>query len=148
MKFIKNFALAFFSISRNDVPIEYRYAAVIFCDVSAALLLSLCKLPDNEEHHTICIFKNIIGYPCPACGTTRGLIYFFHAMPYDAIMMNPIAVFVGTAMILTFIWSIYDIIMHKRSMFKFTQKEIPWYFVVLIVVFLIFNEVWNIKKNL
>ena len=147
MEKIKLFFKAMFSLSRTTTPVVYRYAALIFLDVAAMLWFILCDIPRGTPHFIICIFKNFTGYPCPACGTTRGLKFFFHFMPYEAFMMNPIAVIVGTAMVVGLVWSVRDLVVGQPSMFNFIHKKIPWYLVVLIVIFLIFNEIWNINKG-
>ncbi len=136
-----------FSLSRTTTPAVYRYAAVIFMDVVAMLWFILSDIPRGTPHFIVCIFKNLTGYPCPACGTTRGLKFFFHLMPCEAFMMNPIAVLVGTAMVVVLIWSIRDLVVGQPSMFNVARKKIPWYLIVLIVIFLIFNEIWNINKG-
>lgn len=136
-----------FSLSRTTTPAVYRYAAVIFMDVVAMLWFILSDIPRGTPHFIVCIFKNLTGYPCPACGTTRGLKFFFHLMPCEAFMMNPIAVLVGTAMVVVLIWSIRDLVVGQPSMFNVARKKIPWYLIFLIVIFLIFNEIWNINKG-
>ena len=136
-----------FSLTRTTTPVVYRYAAVLFLDVAAMLWFILSDIPRGTPHFIVCIFKNLTGYPCPACGTTRGLKFFFHFMPCEAFMMNPIAVLVGTAMVVVLIWSIRDLVVGQPSMFNVARKKIPWYLIVLIVIFLIFNEIWNINKG-
>ena len=136
-----------FSLSRTTTPVVYRYAAVIFMDVVAMLWFILCDIPRGTPHFIICLFKNLTGYPCPACGTTRGLKFFFHLMPYEALMMNPLAVLVGTAMIVVLVWSIRDLVVGQPTMFNVARKKIPWYLIVLIAIFLICNEIWNIHKG-
>lgn len=147
MEKIKLFFKAMFSLSRTTTPVEYRYAAVIFLDIVAMLWFMLSDLPRETSHYTVCIFKNLTGYPCPACGTTRGLKFFFHLMPYEALMMNPLALLVGTAMVVVLVWSVRDLIVQRPSMFNTAHKKIPWYLIVFIVIFLIFNEIWNINKG-
>lgn len=136
-----------FSLSRTTTPAVYRYAAVIFMDVVAMLWFILSDIPRGTPHFIVCIFKNLTGYPCPACGTTRGLKFFFHLMPGEAFMMNPIAVLVGIAMVVVLVWSVRDLVVGQPSMFNVARKKIPWYLIVLIVIFLIFNEIWNINKG-
>lgn len=147
MEKIKLFFKAMFSLSRTTTPVVYRYAAVIFMDVVAMLWFILCDIPRGTPHFIICLFKNLTGYPCPACGTTRGLKFFFHLMPYEALMMNPLAVLVGTAMIVVLVWSIRDLVVGQPTMFNVARKKIPWYLIVLIAIFLICNEIWNIHKG-
>ncbi|MDD6002457.1 MAG: DUF2752 domain-containing protein [Bacteroidales bacterium] len=147
MEKIKLFFKAMFSLSRTTTPAVYRYAAVIFMDVVAMLWFILSDIPRGTPHFIVCIFKNLTGYPCPACGTTRGLKFFFHLMPCEAFMMNPIAVLVGIAMVVVLVWSVRDLVVGRPSMFNVARKKIPWYLIVLIVIFLIFNEIWNINKG-
>lgn len=38
---------------------------------------------------TPCLSKFFFHLPCPACGTTRGIVMLLHAQPLDALQMNP-----------------------------------------------------------
>ena len=43
-----------------------------------------------------CIFKNLLGVPCPFCGTTRGVIALSEFRFTDSILLNPYSLaFVG-----------------------------------------------------
>lgn len=136
-----------FSLTRTTTPVVYRYAALLFLDVAAMLWFILSDIPHGTPHFIVCIFKNLTGYPCPACGTTRGLKFFFHLMPYDALMMNPLSVLVGVAMVVILVWSVRDLIVQKPSMFNVIHKKAPWYVIVAVVLFIAFNEWWNISKG-
>lgn len=148
MEKIKLFFKAMFSLWRQNTPVVYRYAALLFLDVAAIIYFSLCSTPHKVTHFSICIFKNTTGYPCPACGTTRGLKFFFHFMPYDALMMNPLSVIVGIAMTVIIFWSVCDLVAGVPSLFNAMHSHrVPWYVVVAVAVFVVLNEIWNIQKG-
>ncbi len=62
----------------NNAPQKKRYIFWMVAIFFSWIYFIFAPLPNPEKHFTICIFKNITGYPCGACGTTRGLKYLFH----------------------------------------------------------------------
>lgn len=37
---------------------------------------------------SVCVFKTITSFPCPACGTTRGMAFLFQGHVFDALKCN------------------------------------------------------------
>ncbi|HWR93793.1 MAG TPA: DUF2752 domain-containing protein [Flavobacterium sp.] len=101
---------------------------------------------------TPCIFKNVTGYACPSCGTTRSVNLFLQGEIIQSFLINPLGIIVALMMIVFPLWILWDIILKKDSFFKMFQKaekiiQKPWLAIVLIVL-IILNWVWNIKKQL
>lgn len=44
---------------------------------------------ERQGSFTLCLSKLFFHLPCPACGTTRGIIMLFRGQPLDAFRMNP-----------------------------------------------------------
>lgn len=39
---------------------------------------------------SLCLFKNLTGYPCPTCGFTRGALLFLSGHPLEGWLHNPL----------------------------------------------------------
>ena len=111
------------------------------------IYLFISGLPEDKDRVTICLFKNITGYPCGACGTTRGLKYLVHGHFWEAFMMNPLSYLTVGFTIISTVWIFRDLRRNSRSYFAFFQKKIHWSLVVLISVFTLANWIWNIYKG-
>ena len=99
-----------------------------------------------------CIIKRVTGYPCPSCGITRALILILTGQPSGALLLNPMSYIVGTFMIVTPVWIIFDRIAGKES-FYYTYHKVEQYlrkrYVAFSLIGLVFiNWIWNIYKGL
>jgi len=45
----------------------------------------------------VCPIRSVTGMPCPACGTTRGLVHLLHGEPWQAVVSNPNVLLVAPA---------------------------------------------------
>lgn len=110
----------------------------------------LCDAPNENPngHLTICIFHNITGYPCPGCGTVRGLKYFFHLDFYNALMMNPLGVIIALYMVVGLVWITIDLVRGSDSFARLARFKLRWWMIVLVVVLVALNWWWNIEKGL
>lgn len=127
---------------------KFRYYIGLLGIIFGFLFLYFQGLPNKGANHsTICLIKNITGYPCPTCGTTRSLKYLCHLHIKESFLMNPTGILVGFMAAISFFWIIRDLIKNDNSFNRFFSKKIHWSLVVLIVIYLIFNEIWNIQKG-
>ena len=139
------------SLTAKTDDVKTKYKALLFVITSAVLYFSLCQPPNLKahKHFTICIFHNLTGYPCPACGTIRGLKLFFHFDFFQALMMNPLSVIVGSLLIISFLWIIIDLIRQKETFYKTVYFiKVPWYVIVFFALLTAANWYWNIEKGL
>ena len=128
---------------------KWWYWARLFGILVLMAYFILCDAPNKNPngHFTICMFHNITGYPCPGCGTVRGLKYFFHLDFYNALMMNPLAVIIGVYMVVCLVWSTIDHVRGSDSFDRLTSFKPRWWFFAVAVVLLALNWWWNIEKG-
>jgi len=106
----------------------------------------------KSETVRVCIIKNVTGYPCPSCGTTRAVLLLSQGKIIESLLLNPFGILVAVIMIVCPIWILTDLILKKETFYigyKKTEATIrkPWLAIVLILLVLL-NWIWNIYKNL
>lgn len=108
----------------------------------------------NTGMHTgtsLCIFRNITGHPCPACGSTRSVQMIVSGELKDAFLFNPLGYIVATGMLLLPAWTLYDLITQRNSAyhaflaFDRKVKERPL-LLAFILIPIILNWIWNLNK--
>ena len=123
-----------------------------FLGYSWLLFLKLTLVKKSGVDLTVCVFKRVTNLPCPSCGTTRAVLQIFHGEILNSLYLNPFGIVVAIIMTLFPIWIIWDFIQNKQSFHDFyikietiiRKKEIA----IPLIVFVIFNWIWNIYKYL
>ncbi|MBQ1973783.1 MAG: DUF2752 domain-containing protein [Paraprevotella sp.] len=101
---------------------------------------------------TPCLFKNVTGIPCPACGTTRAIILIVNGRLWQSLLLNPLGLLAYVVMFILPFWWLVDAV-RRRPTFalcyarseKFLQRKLVfWTFVLLMFL----NMIWNIYKGL
>ncbi len=115
------------------------------------LFISIVNLGD-AEYFTPCIFKLETGFACPSCGSTRALMELMRGDVIASIMVNPLGLLLGAVLLVTPFWIIFDLITRRQTLFNFYSKaeetiRIKWVAAFLIILIIV-NWIWNIKKNL
>lgn len=106
----------------------------------------------QNQEFTVCLFKKVTTVPCPSCGTTRSVMQLSHENFLSAILINPFGIIVGLIMILAPVWISYDFI-QKKETFYTTYLKIETILrkrkvAIVLIVLVVANWIWNIKKNL
>ena len=59
----------------------------------AVLILSAAWFyyPHCQTGPSLCIWKNLLGIPCPGCGLTRGVCFLVHGRWAEAVGFNPLS---------------------------------------------------------
>lgn len=109
-------------------------------------------ISNNEKLSTTCIVKNITGYACPSCGTTRAIQLIMKNNWMASLHVNPFGILVVTMMICFPLWIFFDIILKKSTFYIYYNRaekiiRIKWVAALLISIVII-NWIWNIKKGL
>ena len=101
---------------------------------------------------TVCLIKKITNVPCPSCGTTRAVMHLFQGSLIPSILINPFGILVGLIMIIAPIWIGFDYIQKKDTFFQFYKKSEQFisrrWITVFLVILVLLNWYWNIKKGL
>lgn len=105
-----------------------------------------------NHNFTPCIFKNVTGIACPSCGSTRSVLLLSHGNFTDALLLNPLGVFMAAIMLIAPFWLLYDVTLKKDTLYTSYKKfekivQIKWVAITLIILILI-NWAWNIQKGL
>ncbi len=106
----------------------------------------------QSQTFRVCIIKNVTGYPCPSCGTTRAVTLLLKGRFIESLVLNPIGIVVAIIMIIFPIWILIDIIFKKETFYFWYKKaegtiRKPWLAYILIVLVLL-NWIWNLYKHL
>jgi hypothetical protein len=106
----------------------------------------------RRETVGVCIIKNVTGYPCPSCGTTRAVMLLSNGKIIDSLLLNPFGVIVTVIMTIFPVWVLTDIVFKKETFFLAYKKaetviRNPKIAIVLILL-VILNWIWNLYKNL
>jgi len=59
--------------------------------IAGLVLLAAAFLPQDQNSHTICLFRRLTGYPCPSCGLTRGFVAMAHGQWLEVLHACPLA---------------------------------------------------------
>ena len=106
----------------------------------------------QNQEFTVCLFKKVTTVPCPSCGTTRSVMQLSHGNFLSAILINPFGIIVGLIMIIAPVWISYDFIQKKETFYTaylkieaiIRKRKVA----IVLIVLVIANWIWNIKKNL
>jgi len=96
--------------------------------------------------------KNFTGYPCPSCGTTRAIQLLLKNNWMASLQMNPFGILVALLMVVLPLWIVLDTITKKETFFNNYQKAEAIIrtkkLAIFLIILVIFNWIWNIKKGL
>jgi hypothetical protein len=102
---------------------------------------------------TLCLFKNVTGFPCPSCGSTRALLHILQGDLTGALSLNPIGFLLMITLSILPFWITADYIRKQKTLERFViasenmlhKKPI---ILTLILITISINWVWNIYKDL
>ena len=128
------------------------YLVLLVACLSGFLYLIYNINYSESSHIKVCIIKNVTGYPCPSCGTTRAVQEFLKGNLMNSFFMNPFGIIVAILMAIIPLWILFDLIFKKETFYSNYKKietivRIRWVAIILIVL-VILNWIWNIKKGL
>ena len=100
----------------------------------------------------VCLVKHITNIPCPSCGSTRSVLALMNGHLMEALHINPLGYLIAIIMLVAPLWIIADMLGKSKSLFDFyhaieARLRQPAYAIPLVVLIL-FNWFWNIKKGI
>lgn len=128
------------------------YSLLLIACLAGFIYLFYTIQKEQRETAGVCIIKNVTGYPCPSCGTTRAVALLLEGRIIDSLWLNPFGIIVALIMAIVPVWILADWILKKESFFKAYKKtesiiRKPGIAIVLILL-VILNWIWNFYKNL
>ena len=100
----------------------------------------------------VCMIKNVLHIPCPACGSTRSVIALWNGNLTDSIFINPFGLIISFILLVAPLWIIFDILRKKETFYHLYRKsEIVLRnkkYSIPLIVLVIGNWIWNIYKHL
>jgi len=106
----------------------------------------------KSEAFSLCIFKNVSGVACPACGTTRSTFELIEGNLMEAALINPLGIVAFIGLLILPVWLLYDLLFKKNSLWHFSNSvnnqlngSASGY---LLALLLLANWGWNIIKGL
>lgn len=129
-------------------PVDNKLKKITIIAVILAGYFFLIFYPHFINNYSFCLFKDITGIPCPACGSTRATILLFKGEVLQSILMNPLALVTNFGILVSMLWLIYEIITGRNEFMNFIKKDWSTRYKVLIAVIIIINWIWNIKKGI
>jgi len=134
------------------MPRTRLYGLVILLSILAYswLIYNLFYLNVSEKAITVCWFKTLSGLPCPACGSTSGIIEIIRGNFSQAFQYNPLSFSSLFILIFASIWVVSDLIRKKDGFHHFyltinnqlKKKRI----IIPIILLFISIWIWNIYK--
>ena len=128
------------------------YSLLLIACLAGFIYLFYSIQKEQQETVGVCIIKNVTGYACPSCGTTRAVLLLFEGKITDSLLLNPFGILVAIIMTVLPVWVLTDIVLKKETFFKAYKKtesmiRKPWLAIVLVLLVLL-NWIWNLYKNL
>ena len=122
---------------------------LIACSAGFIYLLYQLYYPESNTY-SVCIIKNISGFPCPSCGATRAVQLLFKGDFMGSIFMNPFGIIISAILTLLPFWIVIDLILKKETFYTFynkmecllKQKKIA----IPLIILVLLNLIWNINK--
>jgi hypothetical protein len=124
---------------------------LIACFVGFLYLFYDIKHSESSEFG-VCLIKNVMGFPCPSCGTTRAILLLLQGKVIESMAMNPFGIVVSLIMTTVPFWILFDIVLKKETFYIAYKKmektfRIQWLAAILILLVIV-NWIWNIYKEI
>jgi hypothetical protein len=116
-----------------------RNLLAMFIIAGGYLFLYLISVFDSGYENTLCVIKNITGYPCPGCGMGRASIELFKGNIAQSLHFHLWAIPLHLALIISFFWMLRDVLKNSDSFFRAMNRPISVKILALIFILVIIN---------
>jgi hypothetical protein len=128
------------------LPIRLKYLIAIFLIIFGYLFL--CFYTETIVKYNFCVFKQVTGIPCPACGSTRATLQLIQGNLGESILINPFALLTNSLIVISFFWMIIDVAKNTDSFISYLKKDWNIKYKILVVIIIVSNWIWNIQKGI
>ena len=107
----------------------------------------------NQDDHldtdqSFCPFKMLAGFPCPGCGITKSLVYFYEGDAYKSLCFHAFGPFVILFCIITILVLTTELITKKEYFNSFLyNKKIAYGLAIFLITYHLIRIVYFIKSN-
>jgi hypothetical protein len=127
----------------------YQFVAISVIVGTVWVLYNVVR-PFGTGTPDLCIFKNITGLPCPACGSTHAVLKLLQLDWLGAFLYNPFGYVLALGMLIIPAWLAYDLCINGSTFFRFYLRfesfvRTRWVACTLVAI-VAANWIWNICK--
>ncbi len=126
---------------------KHKYFIFFTGFIIAFYLVITADFPTVENHVSYCMIHHATGYPCPACGTGRAMIFLRYGEFYSALLYNPLAYILLVLSLIAIVVMIKDLIKGERKMIELLTTKVHPLVIIAIFIFTVVNGIWNIYKG-
>jgi len=128
------------------------YSLLLIACLAGFIYLFYTIHHSNNESLQVCIIKNVTGFPCPSCGTTRAVTLLLKGEVIKSALLNPFGILVAIIMSIFPLWILTDIVLKKETFLKAYKKSEVIIrtkgVAVFLIILVLLNWIWNIYKQL
>lgn len=110
-------------------------------------ILIFQKIPIENEQ-SFCPVKMITGFPCPGCGITKSIIFFYEGEWLKSLsyhLFGPLLILVSLFLIFVFLFELFKGKVYlKKNIFN---KRLTYCFAILLAIYHIIRLILFVKEN-
>ena len=117
------------------------------------LAIPLLLLLQNGNHHletdqSFCPFKMLTGFPCPGCGITKSLVYFYEGDIYKSLRYHILGPFVIAFCIFTIVVLTTELITQKEYFEKWLySRKLAYGLAIFLAAYHIIRLIYFVYDN-
>jgi Protein of unknown function (DUF2752) len=101
-----------------------------------------------ETDQSLCPFKMLTGFPCPGCGITKSLVYFYEGNLYKSLYYHVLGPFVIVFCIVTIVVLTAELYTQKEYFNKyFYNKKLAYGLGIFLGTYHLIRIIYFIKSN-
>lgn len=131
------------------------YATLLAISAISGAWLLFQQIQQNTKGSSafgVCLFKQVTGQPCPACGTTRAVVSLSSGNIWESLCINPLGVVAVLLLSIVPLWIVADLIRKSDSFYRFYRQAESLlkhrYIAIPLIIIILANWIWNITKQL
>lgn len=130
------------------------WVAIAICLLGFFIVFQAKYNEDNGKENSnigFCVIKRVTHIPCPACGTTRAVLLLTKGNFLASFLQNPLGLVISFFLLVMPFLILYDLVYNKRALKKvYNQFEVVLkrkQIIILLIISVALNWIWNIVKN-